>query len=139
MKKTDVGYTIKQVSMKVNLSPYVLRYYEKEGLLPRVSRNENGNRRYSENDLEWLGLIRCLKNTGMSIRQIREFIDLSLRGSETLRQRRDMLVAHKRDVESRIQDMYRYLEKISHKIEYFTEQTQPAGGRRGECGRQCGL
>jgi len=115
-------YTIKQVSEKVNLSAHVLRYYEKEGLLSNIRRSESGIRHYSEDDLEWLSLICCLKNTGMTIRQIKSFVDLSARGKETLKQRCEMLVEHKKNVEAQIQEMYVHLEKVSCKIAYFTKQ-----------------
>ncbi len=64
-----MGYTIKQVSERTNLSAHVLRYYEKEGLLFNINRSTSGIRSYTEDDLEWLGLICCLKNTGMSLIQ----------------------------------------------------------------------
>lgn len=86
-----MGYTVKQASAKTNLAAHVLRYYEKEGLLPRVRRSKSGIRHYSEDDLEWLGLICCLKNTGMSIKQIKEFVDLSIVGDSTLKERCEML------------------------------------------------
>ncbi len=117
-----MDYSIKQVSEKTNLKAHVLRYYEREGLLPNVSRSESGIRRYSEEDLEWLGLICCLKNTGMSIKQIREFVALSAQGKETLKQRCDMLIEHKKTVESQIEEMHNHLKKVTHKIEYFTSQ-----------------
>lgn len=115
-------YSIKQVSEKTKLKTHVLRYYEREGLLPLVSRSESGIRRYSEDDLEWLGLICCLKNTGMSIKQIKDFVELSMQGGKTLRQRCDMLVEHKKNVETQIEEMQKHLKKVSHKIEYFTAQ-----------------
>lgn len=117
-----MNYSIKQVSEKTNLKAHVLRYYEREGLLPYVSRSESGIRRYSEDDLEWLGLICCLKNTGMSIKQIKDFVALSVQGGETLKQRCEMLVEHKKNVESQIAEMQRHLQKVTHKIEYFTAQ-----------------
>jgi len=117
-----MGYTVKMVAEKTNISPHVLRYYEKEGLLPHVKRTKGGIRHYSEVDLEWLSLIRCLKNTGMSIKQIREFVCLSQHGPETLKDRCDMLVQHKQEVEEHIAEMHRHLDKVSHKIEYFTKQ-----------------
>ncbi len=122
-------YSIKEVSEKTNLKAHVLRYYEREGLLPNVSRSESGIRRYSEEDLEWLGLICCLKNTGMSIKQIREFVALSAQGKETLKQRCDMLIAHKKIVESQIEEMQNHLIKVTHKIEYFTSQYEEYLGR----------
>lgn len=115
-------YSIKQVSEKTNLKAHVLRYYEREGLLPFVNRSDSGIRRYSEDDLEWLGLICCLKNTGMSIKQIKDFVELSVQGGETLKQRCDMLIEHKKSVEDQIEEMKRHLIKVDHKIEYFSMQ-----------------
>lgn len=117
-----MDYSIKQISEKTKLKAHVLRYYEREGLLPFVNRSESGIRRYSENDLEWLGLICCLKNTGMSIKQIKDFVELSVQGRETLKQRCAMLIEHKKNVETQIGEMHRYLQKVAHKIEFFTAQ-----------------
>ncbi|WP_372638176.1 MerR family transcriptional regulator [Cohnella sp.] len=117
-----MGYTIKQVSEKTKLGAHVLRYYEKEGLLSPVNRKKGGIRHYSEDDLEWLGLICCLKNTGMSIKQIKSFVDLSAQGKDTLKQRCDMLIEHKQSVEAQIREMGKHLEKVSHKISHFSSQ-----------------
>ncbi len=124
-----MDYSIKQVSEKTNLKAHVLRYYEREGLLPNVSRSESGIRRYSQEDLEWLGLICCLKNTGMSIKQIREFVALSTQGNETLKRRCDMLMEHKKVVESQIEEMHNHLKKVTHKIQYFTSQYEEYLGK----------
>ncbi|GHU69044.1 MerR family transcriptional regulator [Spirochaetia bacterium] len=115
-------FTIKQVSEKTSLPPHVLRYYESEGLLPGVARSRNGIRRYSENDLEWLGLICCLKNTGMSIKQIKNFVELSMDGDPTLKQRCELLREHKKIVEDQIEEMHKHLEKVTKKIEHFTRE-----------------
>lgn len=117
-------YSIRQVSEKTDLKEHVLRYYEKEGLLPCVARSKNGVRRYSEDDLEWLSLICCLKKTGMSIRQIRNFVELSMRGGSTLKQRCALLAEHKAEVEERIGEMQKQLEKVTCKIERFTAEAK---------------
>lgn len=117
-----MGYTIKDISEKTNLPPHVLRYYEKEGLLPSVQRSDSGIRHYSDDDLEWLGLICCLKNTGMSIKQIRKFVELSSQGEQTLEQRLAILVEHKRQVEADIEQMQKHLYKVTCKIEHFEKQ-----------------
>lgn len=122
-----MDYSIKQVSEKTNLKAHVLRYYEREGLLPFVKRSESGIRHYTEDDLEWLGLICCLKNTGMSIKQIKDFVKLSMEGDITLKQRCDMLQEHKKNVEEKLEEMQRHLLKVSHKIEYFTSQYEKYG------------
>ncbi|MDR1399629.1 MAG: MerR family transcriptional regulator [Treponema sp.] len=119
-----MSYSIKQVSEKTNLLPHVLRYYENEGLLPSVARSRSGIRRYSEDDLEWLSLICCLKNTGMSIKQIKNFVELSVEGDTTLQQRRELLQEHKKNVEAQILEMQKHLKKVIHKIEYFSKKVQ---------------
>ncbi|MDR1565756.1 MAG: MerR family transcriptional regulator [Treponema sp.] len=122
MPDKNDSYTIKQVSEKTALPPHVLRYYESEGLLPSISRSRNGVRRYSEGDLEWIGLICCLKNTGMSIKQIKSFVELSVKGDRTLKQRVEMLLEHKKNVEAQIQEMQKHLQKVTFKIEKFSKQ-----------------
>jgi DNA-binding transcriptional MerR regulator len=116
------SFTIKQVSEKTSLPPHVLRYYENEGLLPSVARSLNGIRRYSENDLEWLSLICCLKNTGMPIKQIKNFVELSMEGDGTLKERCDLLREHKKNVEAQMREMQKHLEKVTKKIDHFTRQ-----------------
>jgi DNA-binding transcriptional MerR regulator len=117
-----MGYTVKVVAEKTKLSPHVLRYYENEGLLPHIKRTKSGIRHYSDEDLEWISLICCLKNTGMSIKQIRDFVRLSLQGPETLQARCEMLITHKKGVEESIIEMNRHLEKVTCKIAYFGKQ-----------------
>ena len=117
-----MGYTVKVAAERANLNPNTLRYYEKEGLLPHIERSKGGIRHYSDEDLEWLGLVCCLKNTGMSIKQIRDFVDLSLQGPETLKNRCDMLNAHKQEVEEHISRMNQHLDLVKFKIEYFTKR-----------------
>lgn len=116
------GYSIQQVSESTRLKTHVLRYYEKEGLIPFVARTKSGIRQYSEDDIEWIGLICCLKNTGMSIKQIKDFVDLSLHGGKTLKQRCDMLIEHKKSIESQIVQLHKNLVKVNLKIDYYSEQ-----------------
>ncbi|MEA4869034.1 putative HTH-type transcriptional regulator [bioreactor metagenome] len=127
-----MGYSVKAAAEKVNLSPHVLRYYEKEGLLPQIHRTKSGIRQYSDADLEWLGLICCLKNTGMSIKQIRDFVALSQQGPQTLQTRCDMLRQHKADVQEHIVEMNRHLEKVTHKIAYFSRQLDEYNAGTGQ-------
>lgn len=115
-------YSIHQVSEKMQIRPTVLRFYEKEGLLPSVRRTKSGIRRYDKEDLEWIGLIVCLKNTGMSIKQIKDFVSLCVEGDGTLKARCEMLYEHKRSVEAQIEEMHKHLEKVACKIEIFSKQ-----------------
>ena len=113
-------YTIKQAAEKMKLTAYTLRYYDKEGLLPFVERDNAGNRLFSENDIEWLGLICCLKNTGMPIKQIRRFIQNALEGDHTIESRVEMLLEHRNSVLRQMEDLNKNLEKINYKINYYS-------------------
>ncbi|KRN99724.1 MerR family transcriptional regulator [Companilactobacillus kimchiensis] len=69
-----MAYSIGQVAEKTGLSSYTLRYYDKEGLMPFVHRGNGGRREFTENDMDFVDLISCLKETGMSLKEIRDFV-----------------------------------------------------------------
>ncbi len=112
-------YTIKEVASKTNLSTYTIRYYEKEGLLPTVSRDKAGNRVFSDDDLEWISIICCLKNTGMPIKDIKTYIDLKKQGDSTLEVRRTIVTDHKKAVENKISQLMKELKKVNEKVKYY--------------------
>lgn len=112
-------YTTKQAAEKMSLSVYTLRYYDKEGLLPFIARDNVGNRFFTENDMEWLEVICCLKNTGMSIKQIKKYIEWCFDGDETLEIRKQMLIEHRQEVLKQINELKHNLEKIDCKIAHY--------------------
>ena len=117
-------YTIQDVSNKTGLSPHTLRYYEKEGLISGVERSRGGFRQYTEEDLEALGLICCLKNTGMTLQEIARFVELTHEGEETLKERVEMLRDHRESVIGRMTEMQKYLDKVTCKLNYYTEMLE---------------
>ncbi len=118
-------YTIKQAAEKMNVTAHTLRYYDKEGLLPFVSRDKSGNRVFTEGDLEWLGLISCLKNTGMPIKQIGTYIQWCTEGDTSLGERRQMLIEHRKAILRQLEELNHNLEAINRKIEYYNKLVQP--------------
>ena len=117
-------YTIREVCERTGLTAHTLRYYEKENLLPNVMRSAGGFRQYSEADLEDLGMICCLKNTGMSLQDISRFMALARAGDGTLRQRREMLERHRETVLERMAQMQRYLDKVTWKVGFYTRRLE---------------
>ena len=114
-----MNYTIKQAAEKTHLTVHTLRYYDKEGLLPFVRRDTIGNRVFLDSDLDWLGLICCLKNTGMPIKQIGTFIKCSMAGDGSLHERLEMLLEHRKVVLEQIDQLNHNLDAINHKIEHY--------------------
>ena len=115
-------YSIQEVCNKTGLTAHTLRYYEKEGLLTGIQRSPGGIRQYSDEDLEWLGLISCLKNTGMALQEIARFVHLAHQGNETLTERVELLKEHRGKIVERIAEMQRYLEKINWKVDFFSDK-----------------
>ena len=115
-------YSIQDVSKKTGLTAHTLRYYEKEGLISGVERTQGGFRQYTDEDLERLGLICCLKNTGMSIQEIAQFVQLTREGDHTLQERVELLRAHLERVLERMAEMQKHLEKVTRKLNFFTEK-----------------
>ena len=74
-----MSYTVGEAARRLNVAPSTLRYYDKEGLLPAVSRTEGGIRMFTAADMETLSMIGCLKKAGMSIKDIKQFMDSSLK------------------------------------------------------------
>ncbi|MEH7436993.1 MerR family transcriptional regulator [Neobacillus drentensis] len=111
-----MNYTIGQVAKMNHLSISQLRYYDNQGLLPFLKRAENGNRVFDENALKFLEMILCLKNTGMPIKEIKQFIERSMNGSDTIPQRLKMMKQHEITVLQQIRDTEENLKKIQQKI-----------------------
>ncbi|MBR6028674.1 MAG: MerR family transcriptional regulator [Clostridia bacterium] len=127
-------YTIQEVSRKTGLSSHTLRYYEKEGLISGVERSQGGIRQYGDEDLEALGLICCLKNTGMPLREIARFVQLTQEGEHTLRERVSMLREHRENVIARMAEMQQHLDKVTWKLNFFSAKLQAYESREAEQG-----
>ena len=127
-------YTIRDVSEKTGLSAHTLRYYEKEGLITGVERSQGGFRQYSDEDLEALGLICCLKNTGMSLQEISRFVALTQEGEQTLKERVELLREHRGNVIARMAEMQKYLDKVTWKLDFYTEKLRAYEQRNTESG-----
>ena len=112
-------YTIGDIAQKIGLTPSTLRYYEKEGLLPFVDRTESGIRRFKDSDMEWFSIIECLKNTGMSIKEIKTFIDWCMEGDVSLDKRYEMCLERKKETEKQIKLLQKSLDIINYKCWYY--------------------
>lgn len=113
-----MNYAIGEFSKVTNLGIHTLRYYEKEKLIVPI-RNENGHRRYSEGDIKWIQFIKRLKNTGMPIKQIKEYAEFRSLGDCTLKDRMEMLINHKLCIDKDITLLYEHLEHLKNKINFY--------------------
>ena len=113
---------ISEFSKLSGLSIHTLRYYEKEGLLGRISRNASGKRLYSKTDLEWMTWIQRLKSTGMSLSDIKAFSKLRLRGEDSLGERKNMLAQHAETLKIEIAHLQGELNIVESKVKAYEER-----------------
>ncbi len=122
-------YTIGQVSQMFDLPISTLRYYDKQGLFPRMER-QSGIRRFGEDELEALRVIECLKRSGLEIRDIRQFMDWCVEGPSTYPLRRELLEKQKDHVEAEIRHMERVLDMLRFKCWYYDQAIRDGNEER---------
>lgn len=119
-------YTIGEMAKKLHIAPSTLRYYDKEGLLPFLERSKNGVRIFKDSDFEWLSIIECLKKTGMTIKDIKSFVDWCIEGDSTINQRLALIDQQRELVLVQIKQMEETLQMLNYKHWYY-ETAKTAG------------
>lgn len=122
-------YTISEIGERMGLSPSAIRYYDKEGLLPNIKRR-NGIRIFDDNDIGWLRILSCLKNTGMPIRRIREYVELVKSGDDNLQARYDLIRQQRQFVQDQIDQLDYYMQELDFK-DWFYQKALEKGSSEG--------
>ena len=110
---------IAEVSEQYGISLDTLRYYERIGLIPPVTRNESGIRDYNELDVRRVEFVKCMRSAGLPIEVLIEYIGLVQRGDQTIEARKDILVEQRQLLISRMEQMQKTLDILDHKIEVY--------------------
>jgi MerR family transcriptional regulator, aldehyde-responsive regulator len=113
--------TITEVSGKFDISQDTLRYYERIGLIPRVNRNKSGIRDYTEEDCNWVEFIKCMRNAGLPIEVLIEYVGLFQQGESTSEVRKELLIEQRNRLMSRIKEMLETLEYLNNKIARYEQ------------------
>ena len=108
--------TVAQVAAVIGVSAHTLRYYERSGLIPPIRRNSGNRRRYSTSDIEWLRFLLRLRETGMSIAQMRRYAELRAGGAATTATRLAMLEAHRNALQEKITRLRNHEKALESKI-----------------------
>lgn len=108
-----------QVAERTGFSLDTLRYYERIGLLDSIGRNTGGQRVFTDDHISWLGILRCLRDTGMPIAAMRRYAELARGGDETIAARIELLEDHDREVEEKVAHLRAQQERIREKIKWY--------------------
>lgn len=112
-------YSVKEAAAMTGLSTATLRYYEKEKLLPQISRTNQKYRQYSDDDIEWIEMIQCLRRANVPIRSIKEYVLLLRQGGKTLRERYVMAQNYKKDIERQIANLEIAFSLTQNKLSFY--------------------
>ncbi len=112
---------INEVVKKLNISHDTLRFYEKSGLLGAIRRDESGFRNYSDSDLKRIEFILCMRNVGVPIEVLKQYINLFDMGDDTIEQRKILLIEQKNKIDKKIEDMQAASKKLEYKINLYNE------------------
>ena len=112
-------YTIQEAAQEMDVSAHTLRYYEKIGLLPSIQRSDNGRRNYTEEDLGWVYWLKLLRESGMSIRAMKRYVEITRAGDHTIDERCAMLEEHRNQLRAQIGKLQGYLKRLNQKVEFY--------------------
>lgn len=113
-------YSIGEVSNITKITISTLRYYDKEGLFPSIKRSNGKIRMFSDSELEIIKMIECLKATGMSIKEIKQFFDWCQEGDSSLQNRLDMFKERLEVVNKQMEDLQKTMDTIKYKCWYYS-------------------
>ncbi|MFC5452600.1 MerR family transcriptional regulator [Paenibacillus aestuarii] len=111
-----MSFSIKEVSEWFGIPPHTIRYYEKEGLLPNIQRDPNGNRMFEQKDMDWIDIMMRLRATGMSVVTLRKMVDLTVKGDVTIPERQAILEKHKLELQRKQVELDRANEAVNKKL-----------------------
>lgn len=117
---------IAEVSRIYGLSADTLRYYECVGLLPPVRRGAGGIRDYSQEDLNWVEFIKCMRAAGIQVEALIEYVSLFQQGEETSEARKQILLEQRERLVERMKEMEKTLERLNYKISVYEKCVMPA-------------
>lgn len=112
-------YTIKEVAEKMDISEHTLRFWAKSGFFPFVKRNQNNIRQFSDNDLEWVRIVKCLRSVGTENKAIKRYIDLCIVGDSTIEERYKIILGTKEKALMQMDELKKQLAILEYKENFY--------------------
>lgn len=112
---------IAEVCKKYDLTADTVRYYEKIGLIPSIPRTKNGIRDFDEESCRWIEFIKCMRNSGMEIEILLEYVNLFKQGKTTVKARKELLEEQREKLLEKQKNINATIERLNYKIELYNE------------------
>ncbi len=114
-------YSAKEAAEITGLSTAALRYYEKEKLIPQITRTDQKYRQYTDTDIEWIKMVQCMRMANIPIRSIKQYVSLLIQGGKTLEQRYSMVQNHIHDIENQMRNLQNALTLTQKKLAFYEQ------------------
>lgn len=112
-------YSMKECCQMTGLNYDTLKFYCNEGLIPNVKRGKNNFRLFDDNDINWIKSLICLKKCNFSLKEMKAYINLCLKGKDSILERKQMLLEHRKQVEQQIESLKNTISFIDKKNELY--------------------
>lgn len=112
-------YTIKEVAEKMDISEHTLRFWAKSGFFPFLTRNDNNVRMFSENDLNWVRIVKCLRSVGTQTKDVKRYVDLCIIGDSTIKERYQIILDTKTKALEQMDELKKQLELLDYKENFY--------------------
>ena len=113
--------TIAEVSKKYDISADTLRYYERVGMIPPVTRTASGIRDYQDSDLGWVGLAKCMRSAGLPVEAVIEYVRLYQEGDSTIPARLQLLLEQRQSLLEQKKKIDETLDRLNYKISIYED------------------
>lgn len=120
---------IKEVSQKYNIPADTLRYWERQGAIPPVNRDEAGYRDYDQEDMDWISFAQCMREAGVSIEYLIEYIELFKGGKKTLEARKDLLREQLKVIKKHLDEVQNTYDLINKKVQNYETHVEGYHGK----------
>lgn len=114
-------YTMMQVCRELDMTYQTLKFYCNEGLVPNVKRDANNRRIFDDKDVKWIKDLSCLKKCGMSIQEMKEYLELCLQGPSTILQRKEILTKKQEELRLSVKELEDSIAYIDWKQNFYDE------------------
>lgn len=112
-------YTIKDVAEKMDVSEHTLRFWSKSGFFPFIKRDKNNIRMFSEDDLAWVRIVKCLRSVGTENKAIKRYIDLCIQGDSTIKERYQIILDTKAKALEQLEELYKQIDLLNYKENFY--------------------
>lgn len=116
---------IKQASEQTNVSADTIRYYERIGLIPAIKRSASGIREFDTEDLRWITFSRQMRNAGLSIESLTDYLQLFQKGNQTIPARKEVIANQITLLQQKASDLNQAIERLEFKLENYENHMVP--------------